>query len=112
MTINVTAVNDEATGTPAITGGAQVGETLTASTSGIADADGLPSSFTYQWKRFSADGTTFEADIGTDSNAYTPTASELDARVKVEVSFTDNGGSSEGPLVSAIFPSSGTVESL
>ena len=110
MTINVTAVNDEATGTPAITGGAQVGETLTASTNGIADADGLPSSFTYQWKRFSADGTTFEADIGTDSNAYTPTASELDARVKVEVSFTDNGGSSEGPLVSAIFPSSGTVE--
>ena len=110
MTINVTAVNDEATGTPAITGGAQVGETLTASTNGIADADGLPSSFTYQWKRFSADGTTFEADIGTDSNAYTLTTSELDARVKVEVSFTDNGGSSEGPLVSAIFPSSGTVE--
>ena len=110
MTINVTAVNDDAMGTPAITGGAQVGETLTASTSGIADADGLPSSFTYQWKRFSADGTTFEADIGTDSNAYTLTTSELDARVKVEVSFTDNGGSSEGPLVSAIFPSSGTVE--
>ena len=56
MTINVTAVNDEATGTPAITGGAQVGEVLTASTNGIADADGLPSSFTYQWKRFSLMG--------------------------------------------------------
>ena len=110
MTIDVTAVNDEATGTPAITGDAQAGETLTASTSGIADADGLPSSFTYRWKRFSADGTTFEADIGTDSNAYTLTTSELDARVKVEVSFTDNGGGGEGPLVSAIFPSSGTVE--
>ena len=110
MTISVTAVNDPATGAPAISGTAEVGETLTASTGGIADPEGLPGSFTYQWKRFSGDGTTFEANIGTDSDTYTLTASEQDARVKVQVSFTDNGGSSEGPLVSAIFPSSGTVE--
>ena len=110
MTISVTAVNDPATGAPTITGDARVGETLTASTGGIADPDGLPGSFTYQWKRFSADGTTFEENIGTDSNTYTLTASEQDARVKVEVSFTDNEGSSEGPLVSAAYPFSGTVE--
>ena len=110
MTISVTAVNDPATGAPTITGDARVGETLTASTGSIVDPEGLPVSFTYQWKRFSADGTTFEENIGTDSDTYTLTASEQDARVKVEVSFTDNAGSSEGPLVSAAYPSDSTVE--
>ena len=42
MTINVTAVNDPATGAPTISGTAQVGQTLTASAYGIADLDGLP----------------------------------------------------------------------
>ena len=44
------APNNPATGAPAISGTAQVGETLTADTSGIADADGLDNAdFTYQW---------------------------------------------------------------
>ena len=56
------APNTLATGAPTITGTAQVGETLTASTTGIADADGLTSvSYTYQWIR--VDGTGTEADI-------------------------------------------------
>ena len=105
ITINVTAVNDPATGTPAISGTAQVGQTLTASTGDIADADGLPSAFTYQWKRYAADRTTFEANIGTDSMTYTLAAREEGKKVLAEVSFTDNGGSSEGPLVSALYPS-------
>ena len=67
--------------------------------------DGLPSAFTYQWKRYAADRITFEANIGTDSMTYTLTASEEGKKVLVEVSFTDNGGSSEGPLVSALYPS-------
>ena len=42
--------NTQATGAPTIGGTAQVGETLTADTSGIADADGLTNvSFAYQW---------------------------------------------------------------
>ena len=105
MTINVTAVNDPATGTPTISGTAQVGQILTASTGDIADPDGVPSAFTYQWKRYAADRITFEANIGTDSMTYTLTASEEGKKVLVEVSFTDNGGSSEGPLVSALYPS-------
>ena len=109
MTINVTPVNDAATGRPSITGNSKVGSTLTASTSGIIEPDGLPNSFTYQWKRFAADGTTFEANIGTNSSTYTLTSSEEGKKVKVEVSFTDNGGTREGPLVSSAFPSSGTV---
>ena len=44
--------NDPATGAPAITGTAQVGETLTAVTSGIMDVDGLTTlGYTYQWVR-------------------------------------------------------------
>ena len=44
------AQNSVATGTPTISGTAQVGETLTADTSGIADADGLTGvSYGYQW---------------------------------------------------------------
>ena len=43
-------VNSAATGAPTIGGTARVGESLTASTSDIADADGLANaSFTYQW---------------------------------------------------------------
>ena len=112
ITINVTAVNDPATGTPTISGTAQVGQMLTASTGDIADPDGLPSAFTYQWKRVDADGTSNPTDIGADSSAYTLTAAEEGKKVLVEVSFTDNGGSSEGPLVSAAYPSSGTVVNL
>ena len=109
MTINVTAVNDPATGAPTISGTAQVGQPLTASIADIADPDGLPGTFTYQWKRYAANGTTFEANIGANSSTYTLTASEEGKKVLVEVSFTDNGGTSEGPLVSAAYPASGTV---
>ena len=46
------AANTPATGAPTITGTAQVGQTLTAGTTAIMDADGLTSvSYTYQWIR-------------------------------------------------------------
>ena len=54
--------NSPATGAPTITGTAKVGETLTAVTTGIMDADGLASpSYTYQWIRVETGGT--DADI-------------------------------------------------
>ena len=44
--------NTAPTGVPTITGTAQVGQTLTAVTTGIMDADGLTSpTYTYQWIR-------------------------------------------------------------
>ena len=106
MTIDVTAVNDAATGAPTISGAAEVGQTLTASTAGISDVDGVPNSFTYQWKRYAANGTTFEANIGGDARTYTLTESEEGKKVKVDVRFRDNGGSLEGPLLSAAYPAS------
>ena len=50
------STNSPATGAPAISGTPRVGETLTASTSGISDADGLKNArFAYQWIRANSD---------------------------------------------------------
>ena len=101
--------NTAATGEPAITGTAQAGQDLTADASPIMDTDGLPSSFTYQWLRVDADGTSNEEDI-TDATAatYTLTAADAGKKIKVKVSFTDEL-SGEEERTSAAYPSSGTV---
>ena len=93
MTIDVTAVNDPATGTPTITGTAQVGQTLTAVTTGIMDADGLSSvSYTYQWIRVNGS----DADIsGATSSTYTLLAADQGKTIKVKVSFTDDASHPE-----------------
>ena len=82
--------NSPATGSPTISGTAQVGETLTANTSGIADADGLSNvQYEYQWL---ADG----ADISGATNAtYTLLAEDEGNAIKVEVTFTDDSGNEE-----------------
>ena len=108
MTIDIDQVNDQATGKPTIEGTARVSQTLTADISGIADVDGPPGGFAYQWQRFASNGTMFEANIGTNSS-YTLQPSDAGKRIKVEVRFTDNDGNSEGPLTSDAHPSSGTV---
>ena len=82
--------NSPATGAPAITGTALVGETLTADTSGIADADGLDNvSFSYQWL---ADG----AEIsGATGSTYTLADADEGKAISVKVSFTDDAGNAE-----------------
>ena len=87
-TTTVAAANNPATGAPTISGTAQVGQTLTAATSGISDADGL-GTFSYQWK---ADG----ADIsGATSATYTLTSNEQGKMITVTVSFTDAANNAE-----------------
>ena len=106
MTVAVTAVNDAATGAATIFGGSWVGRSVTALTDDIADIDGLPGTFTYQWVR--VDGSD-ETDIaGETSRAYTLAAADEDKTVKVKVSFTDNDGTVE-TLTSEAFPSSDSV---
>ena len=98
--------NNVATGEPAITGTAQVGQELTATTGTIADDDGLPSSFTYQWVRVDADGTSNEEDITDETDAtYTLTDDDAGKRIKVKVSFVDILGGEETRTSAA----SGTV---
>ena len=82
--------NSPATGAPTISGTAQVGETLTADRSGIADADGLDDvSFTYQWL---ADDTEI---AGATGSTYTVAAADEGKAIKVQVSFTDDAGNEE-----------------
>ena len=103
-----TRANTPATGAPSITGTAGVGQVLTASTTGIADADGRPANFSYQWVRVDADGTSNPVDIpGATDATYTLTDDDLGKKIKVRVSFTDDLETTE-TLTSAAFPSSGT----
>ena len=79
-----------ATGSPSITGTVQVGETLTADTSGISDSDGLGGvTYAYQWL---AD----DADIsGATGTTYTLVDADEGKSIKVQVSFTDDAGNDE-----------------
>ena len=89
-TATVTASNTPATGEPTITGTAQVGETLTANTTGIADSDGLiNATFTYQWL---ADDTDITDATG---STYTLAAADEGKTVKIRLSFTDDRGHQE-----------------
>ena len=82
--------NSPATGAPTITGTPQVGETLTADTSGIADGNGLDNvDHTYQW---TADGTDIEGAAG---SSFTLTSDQEGDTVQVRVTFTDDDGFSE-----------------
>ena len=83
-------VNSPATGASTISGTAQVGETLTANTSGIADADGLDNAtFAHQWL---ADDSEIE---GATNATYTLGDAEEGQVIKVRVSFTDDAGNAE-----------------
>ena len=92
LEVSFTVAKDStpASGQPTISGRPQVGKTLTADTSGIADDGGLDNAtFTYQWL---AD----DVDIsGATGDRYTLTDSEEGKAVKVTVSFTDDAGNGE-----------------
>ena len=84
------SLNTPATGLPNITGTVQVGETLTADTTGIADADGLDdAAFAYQWLADDA-----EID-GATAGTYTLVGTDAGRAIRVRVSFTDDGDNEE-----------------
>ena len=103
MTIDVTPVNDPATGRPSISGREEVDHTLSADTSGLADIDGLPDSLVYRWVRI--DGATETTIAGASANTYRLVEADLGKTLKVEVSFTDRDGTAE----SATSDATGTV---
>ncbi len=96
--------NSEPTGLPAITGTPQVGQTLTADTSAIDDADGLTNvSYEYRW---TARKTVVDENTGTSfpvisvlsgdtSSTYTLVPADAGYTFKVRVTFTDDEGNSE-----------------
>ena len=82
--------NTPATGLPTISGMAQVGETLTADTSDIADEDGLTNvSYSYQWLAANVE------IAGATNSTYTLTASDQGKTITVKVSFTDDADNEE-----------------
>ena len=82
--------NSEPTGLPAITGPPQVGQTLTADTSAIADEDGLTNvTFEYQWI---AGGSDIDGATG---SSYLLTSSDQGQTIQVRVNFTDDADNQE-----------------
>ena len=83
-------VNASATGAPGIEGSPVVGQTLTATTSGIDDDDGLATSvFAYQWL---ADDVEID---GATASTYTVAAGDEGKALRVKVTFTDDAGNEE-----------------
>ena len=86
--------NSPATGNPTISGTAQVGETLTASTTGITDADRLTNvSYSYQW--IANDGSSDSDIADATASAYTLVVGDAGKTIRVKVTFTDDGGDEE-----------------
>ena len=91
--------NAPAAGAPTIRGTAQVGETLSTSTSGVSDADGLENAtFAYQWIRT---GTDIQGAAGP---TYTAVGADEGKTLQVRVGFTDDAGHSESLTSAATGP--------
>ena len=84
------SANTPASGAPTIGGTPRVDETLTASTSGITDVDGLENvTYRYQW---TAGGSDIDGATG---STYTLTYSEQGKTIQVRVAFTDDADNEE-----------------
>ncbi|MFO6424100.1 choice-of-anchor U domain-containing protein [Motilimonas sp. KMU-193] len=93
VSINITAQNDNPTGSVTISGTATQGETLTANNT-LADADGL-GTLSYQWKRGGSNIS------GATSSTYTLTQDDVGQAITVTVSYTDGGSTLESKTSNA-----------
>ena len=85
--------NRQPTGRPTLSGTYQVGHTLTASTSGIDDPDGLTNpGYTYQWQR--RESGVYTDITGATAMVYTLSPEDQGKRVRVQVTFTDDDDNS------------------
>ena len=87
--------NSEPTGLPAIAGTPQVGQTLTADTSAIDDADGLTNvSYRYRWVA-SKNNILIALLSGETGSTYTLAPADAGYTFQVNVSFTDDADNNE-----------------
>ncbi len=100
MTIDVTPVNDVATGRPQIIGSMQLGQVLRVSVEEIQDLDGLRRAqagelgygYRYQWLRIEEGHPSQQVGEG---DAYVPVETDAGASLVVQVSFVDDAGFEE-----------------
>ncbi len=100
MTIDVTPVNDVATGRPQIIGSMQLGQVLRVSVEEIQDLDGLRRAqagelgygYRYQWLRMEEGHPSQQVGEG---DAYVPVDTDAGASLVVQVSFVDDAGFEE-----------------
>ena len=108
MTIGVTAVNDDPTGTPAIVGDPIAGVTLTLDLSAIMDADGLPepSEFKINWYHTDNDVISIA-----NTMSYELNVNNVGKTLRVEVGFTDDDGEvgEVEEVVLQMWPETGTI---
>ena len=82
--------NTPAEGGPRIDGIPELGQTLSANTTAIADADGLEEVvFAYQWLAEDED------ILGATGSTYTVVSEDVGKAIRVRVTFTDDGGNEE-----------------
>ena len=96
-------VNSRATGALTISGTAQVGQMLTADTSGITDGDGL-TNVVYQYQWLADDGSSVTEISGATGATYTLQATDEAATIKVQVSFSDDLDNEESLISAAVGP--------
>ena len=97
-TAPVINVNDVPVGAPALTDLTPTeGDVLTAATSSIADADGLPATFNFQWQQSAnGGGGAFTNIAGAPNSAnFTPAQAQVNRALRVVVSYTDLHGTLE-----------------
>ena len=98
---------------PTISGTPETGQTLTASTLGIRDHDGLTNpTYTYQWIRVDSDGASNASNptniSGATSRTYRLRGAEHGKKVKFRVRFQDDADNQE-TRTSAAYPDIGPV---
>ena len=98
--------NTGASGRPEIMGAAAVGHRLEASPGSVMDPDGVPRPHGYRW--FRVDGEDEIAIPGATGHGYRLVAADEGMQVRVEMSFTDDGGTVE-TLASDAYPPNGLV---
>ena len=95
--------NSPARGGPGIQGTPRTGETLTATTSGIRDADGLDNAvFAYQWLRADLGAESGMDIAGATGSSYGVTAEDEGKAITVRVTFTDDAGNEESVISYAV----------
>ena len=93
FSLTISPPNESPTGYVTIDGTVAEGQTLSANTTMLADPDGL-GTLAYQWQA-STDGVQWTDIAGASSASYTPSAAQAGQMLRVVVSYTDDGGTSE-----------------